>query len=634
MNTFSPKDDPHYIESIILLDRDILLSETAIDFIAPLRRAPGLDRFVNFIGRFFIGALAILCLSIMIGGSRASASPQGEPLPYSAFKGRRISSISVDLRQIFDDPGDNFIYNQANNLKLSTKDFVILREVLFKEGEEFDPFLLQESERNLRGLRYLRNVTIEVVPTGDTLDIIVHAQDTWTLIPQFAYSSGTGRTRMAGGLADSNFMGYGKRAEILYEKDESLNSIEGVWDDSRVMGTLNRLIVGAFHRSDGDRGVLYFGRPYRSLVEDTSWSVESDLADVVGRLFQNGEERYIFREKLTDVTLRYTFSGGDPEVLRHRFSLGYNYSESDFYQADAQDYKDVDVDPDSVSMDPALLAADRRFSGPVFSYQAIEPDFVAMSYFDRFDRVEDYNLGNQIGVSSQIAPTFLGSLDDTYLFSASESDGLQFNAESFLRGEAAVTSRIDSEGFANTIFRAESKYYGVLGTFEPLGFYLGRHTFASSLLIDYGIDMDKDREFLVGSDNGVRGYDARTFTGDKRLILNLEDRVHLYDDLFQLVSLGTAMFIDVGTATNDSFGDMVTNDMYAAVGVGLRLGFPRSSGGRVFRIDLAVPLRDGPDGSKEFEPRIILSGGQLFSARLKTESFGPDKANVAVGIER
>jgi hypothetical protein len=108
----------------------------------------------------------------------------------------------------------------------------------------------------------------------------------------------------------------------------------------------------------------------------------------------------------------------------------------------------------------------------------------------------------------------------------------------------------------------------------------------------------------------------------------------LADDVFQLVSLGTAAFIDVGAANSNSIAELFSEDVYSDVGFGLRFCFPRSSGGGVVRIDVAVPLRDGPDGSKAGEPRIIFAAGQLFNARLRSEIIGAENAAANIGFDR
>src|SRR6185312_5223989 len=142
--------------------------------------------------------------------------------------------------------------------------------------------------------------------------------------------------------------------------------------------------------------------------------------------------------------------------------------------------------------------------------------------------------------------------------------------------------------------------------------YLGRHTLAVNAFVEYGHRLDRDRQLLEGSDNVLRGYEAKTFFGDKSIGLNIEDRIHFVDDLYRLVSLGGAVFVDAGGTTNDPLGTIFTSNLYGDFGFGLRAGFPKSSGGQVVRLDVAFPLRDGPDGSNRLSPRILIAGGQLF----------------------
>jgi hypothetical protein len=110
--------------------------------------------------------------------------------------------------------------------------------------------------------------------------------------------------------------------------------------------------------------------------------------------------------------------------------------------------------------------------------------------------------------------------------------------------------------------------------------------------------------------------------------------VHFIDDAFQLVSIGGAAFIDAGGSTRESIGNLFGDHFFTNVGVGLRIAFPRSTGSRVLRVDLAFPLRDGPDGTGAFEPRIILSGGQVFNSFLRSETDGPEQASVGIGFDR
>lgn len=551
---------------------------------------------------------------------------QGEPTK------KVIRSISIQIDDVFEEPDGSF-YRGANSLKINTRKEVVLRELLVKEGDEYNEFALRESERNLRSLGYLDKVSITPTFDGDSVDLLVKAHDTWTLIPSINYSSGSGSERRSAGISESNLAGHGKRLEFLYDDNDGRESIEGVWDDNRLWGTHKRMVLGAFAREDGHRVAGFLGRPFRSLLETKAWFISADSSDLVDKLYANGDERYIFRAERQDFSVRYTRVLGEPTPVPQRFTLGFRFSEDDFTEADIEDYRDVNVNPNSVSQDPALLAEDRRFVYPFASYQRVEPDFISMAYIDRFERIEDFNLGNNFFASAGVAPEAFGSDEQAGLLSLNDSDGWRFGDTSFMRAEFGAATRIQEGGLQNSTLRGDIKYYNRLGDWFAGSTFLGRHTVAAALSLDYARELDRDQEFLLGADDGLRGYETNTFYGDKRFLLNLEERFHLYDDVFQLVSIGGAFFADVGGATTGSLGRLFTDELYADIGFGLRFALPRSTGARVVRIDFAFPLRDGPDGSNSGEIRILFIGGQAFSSQLRSDSFGAEQSSIQVGLD-
>jgi hypothetical protein len=563
---------------------------------------------------------------------------------------RYIRKITIKVGDIFEDT--NGAYGFVNSLKVATAENVIRTELLFREGDTFDPYLIKQTARNLRLQRFLRQIKITPTFDGNAVDVVVEARDSWTLVPYVSYSSGTGQRNRGIGISEGNLLGQATRVETKYEQNASRNSFGAAVSDPQFLGTRNFFLLGGADRSDGTTANFAYGLPFRSLMQREAWSFDGSTADTVGRLWDAGTENYIFRQHLNNFGALYTFAGpsaapapeDDPYtgiykgqwVLSQRYSVGYDYSDAVFHQATIQDYQDLDLDPSTVSNDPADLASDRRFSGPVFQYQTIHPEYISMNYIDRFDRVEDYNLGDESSINTQIAPRYLGSLDNNVIATANRSMGWKTSNSSFLRGEFGGSSRYDhtNGSVENTLLRTEWKAYSVMGDLYMGERFFGRHTFASQFYVDFGEKLDKDRQLLLGADTGLRGYETNTFEGDKRMVLNLEGRSHFADDILQLVSVGSAVFVDVGGATNSALGDILTTDLYGDVGVGLRFCFPRASGGGIARIDVAVPMRDGPDGSKAGEPRVIFAAGQLFSARLRSEAVGPENASLGLGFDR
>ena len=594
-----------------------------------------------------VRVLATLIASLLLTTVHAWAEPTATPPPEKRY----IRKITIKVGEVFED-GTESAYALVNNIKTSTDGAVIRRELLFREGDTFDPYLIKQTARNLRLQKFLRAIKITPTFDGDAVDVVVEARDSWTLIPYLSYSSGTGQKNQGIGLSEGNLLGEATRVETRFEQNATRNSFGAVVQDPQFLGTRHNFLIAGADRSDGSLSRVALGLPFRSLMQRDSWNMDANQADTIGRLFDAGQETYIFRQHLNNLAALYTFAGpsatpaekDDPYtgiykgqwVLSQRYSVGYSYQDATFYQADEQDYQDLDLDPSTVSSDPADLATDRRFSGPLFQYQTIHPEFIAMNYIDRFDRVEDYNLGDESLINFQVAPRSLGSRENATIATANRSKGWKLSNSSFVRGEVGGASRYNYDGnkLENSLLRTEVKAYSVLGDLFVGERFIGRHTFASQFFVDFGDNLDKDRQLLLGADNSLRGYEINTFEGDKRMVLNLEERSHLADDIFQLVSVGTAFFVDLGGASRDSLAEIATDELYGDVGAGLRFCFPRASGGGIVRIDVAFPLRDGPDGSEAWSPRVVFAAGQLFGARLRSESLGPENASLGIGFDR
>lgn len=598
----------------------------------------------------FLSQAAAEPLTSAVNSTLNTATPTGAPRPANLKAGQKyIRSVTVKIGEIFEDNSGTF-YNTANALKVSTKESVIRTELLFKEGDVFDPYLVRQTARNLRLQRFLRD--IKVVPTfdGDAVDVAVSARDAWTLIPFLSYSSGTGQNNRGIGISEGNLAGGATRLDTRYQESASRKTYALAVTDPQFLGTRKRFTAGYADRSDGHVYQAGIGLPFRHLLQRDAWSIDFSQQNTIGRLFDAGEETYIFRQHLDDFQAMYTFAGpgahpateDDPytgifkgqTVLSQQYSVGWGYQSASFFQANEQDYEDLDLDPAQVSNDPADLANNRRFSGPMIQYQNIQPEFISMNYIDRFDRVEDYNLGDESLLNMMFSPRSMGSRENSFLMNANRSRGWRFSERSFLRGEVGGASRFDKNQLNNTLLRAEAKYYSVIGDYFAGDRFLGRHTIASQFFMDFGEDLDRDRQLLLGADNSLRGYEMNTFEGDKRMALTIEERAHVADDVFQLVSIGTAFFLDVGGATRDTLYSIVSDDLYGDIGFGLRFCFPRASGGGVVRMDIALPMRDGPDGSNAWEPRVVFAAGQLFGARLRSEVVGAENASSGVGFDR
>jgi hypothetical protein len=198
---------------------------------------------------------------------------------------------------------------------------------------------------------------------------------------------------------------------------------------------------------------------------------------------------------------------------------------------------------------------------------------------DNFQRVEDITLGNLTTLS--IGRSGLPIPKDVKRFEASfqRREAHQFFEKHYIVGIAAVQSLFEKD----TIASMRLQYYSKAFRWQTL---------ALNFEFDYGIDLESSRQFILGGDSGLRGYPAREFAGDKRLLLNVEDRIFTPLNVLT-VALGGVLFFDAGTVWDDSVD---LSQLNYSTGFGVRLGYTKSPNSRVGRIDFAWPLNRGGFG--------------------------------------
>ena len=83
-----------------------------------------------------------------------------------------IGTIEVIANEVFDGTADeqSFLYRVANRIHAGTREHVIRRELLFESGDPFNQELIEQTERNLRSLRFLRNARVVTTPIDDNGD--------------------------------------------------------------------------------------------------------------------------------------------------------------------------------------------------------------------------------------------------------------------------------------------------------------------------------------------------------------------------------------------------------------------------------------------------------------------------------
>lgn len=515
---------------------------------------------------------AIAVLTLLLLGGAAAAGPGDPPL--------RVGRITVRTLDIFSagEAESGWLYRTANALHVSTREPVIWKFLLFHEGEKYDPERLAETERNLRGLDFIKAVSVTAgAPHDGVVDVEVVTQDAWTTQPSFTASRQGGRTTWAAGIQEENLLGTGRRLDLNYDRGEERVAREFLYRDLCLFGPYWKGDFFYSNNSDGREGLIGIERPFVSVVTRWSTALLGDDARWRKHLYAGGVSRAEIERHHQEVRVQYGRALDPGRGRPVRLTVGF-LGREDRFQA--------------VGDSSRAYVPDRRsFRYAFIQGEISRPHFLKLNYVDRHSRYQDFDLGTRLALRLGVSPTWFGPDRTTGLARLEASQGRPLGGRSFVLGRASFETRLDG-GLSNALLAAELRAAwhvptGVMQTAVARLYYL------------QGWSLDRDVQFFADGASGLRGYRLYSYEGDRCLILNLEDRIFSGSELLRLVAPGAAVFVDAGLATPPGT-KLGLDDLKGDAGIGLRLGIPRAPSETLFRVDCAWPFspdplgRDGP----------------------------------------
>lgn len=531
-----------------------------------------------------------LLLALLAGGASA-AEPRKRP-PQYARSGPVVEEIVIERKDVFDPavPGEDWLpFRAANRLHMLTREHIIRRELLFREGELWDPLKALESERILRSYGIFRRADIDQAPQGPDgpVKVYVRTQDSWTTNPQLSFGTEGGKTFYSYGLEEGNFLGYGKTIGFAHNTNGDDRSDSFRYGDPYFLGTRLRFGTSYSRSNDGDSNSVFLARPFYSLEADHALSTLWSRSVSEGRTVRDGEEfsRFQTRSRFAEASIGQRLN--DDRAMIHRYELGW-YSERREYR------------PQSDTR--GSLPSDFEASGPTAGWSWVQPRYVKETNIDRMERVEDFNLGNEFSLRGGFMPVLAGSDRERWLFSAENQHGLRVAPGRFALGALLASGRVAAGRWENALFSASGNLFWK--TALP-----GEQTFVAHVEGVTGRYLDRDSQVTLGGNSGLRGYKNDSFVGGKALLLNLENRFFFPWEVLHLARFGGVLFFDAGSVAPEG-GKFALQRFKSDVGLGLRVSGTRSRAGAVARVDIAYALNEGPGRSRWV---LTIQGGQAFS---------------------
>jgi len=498
----------------------------------------------------------------------------------------RIGKISVEPLDVYSPAEETHgsFYRLADRLHVETRRKVIERFLLFHEGDVYQPQRLEETERNLRALAFLKSASVTAsTPHDGVVDVRVITQDAWSIAPETQAGRGGGTSTYGATMSENNLLGLGKDIELGWSKGVDRTQMLLAYNDPAFIAPYLRAHFGYAHTSDGYNRQFNLRRPFFAF--GATWASDATFTALRqnDRLYRNGVEVSRFAENHRDYGAGYGIALAPNDQVANRLTVGFRFIDDDFAPISGH----------------LGFRSSREFRYIFLRYEHAENDFLKLNFVNKDLRYEDFNLGRHYAIDAAVSPNTLGVDSTTEFIHVRVGEGLRLGDTSFVMPSASVSTRLAS-GIQNATATANLLYVNRSGSDYP-------RTLVGHLTMRSGWRLDPELQFFADGMNGLRGYRTHMFEGSRSIVMNLEERFYLGQEVLQLASPAIVAFIDGGNATDGGLSSLMS--LKTDVGFGFRVGLPRTPK-NLLRIDFAYALNRDPLGRRGF--LVSFSSGQAF----------------------
>ena len=475
-----------------------------------------------------------------------------------------IQHVEIRRSDVFDSAETkNWITRLVNGLHIVTSQGVVHRELLLHEGEPWDSSRAAETARNLRRLGVFRKVSVDSVRSDSGLTMLVQTKDGWSTQADVRFRSTGGQTDWQVMMAERNLLGTASRFAVRYRHTPDRSLLNFNFLNPRLIAHQVSLGLNYQHRSDGDRFIAAVERPFYSLEDRRGISTLFD--------FRNERVLQYFDGVPTagdSLRRRYVLAGVEAAKAIQRSTAGYIRVGLNG-QVRRDDYSTWPQDTSYAGVTGTL--------GTFVEYR--RANFAITRGFRSFGQDEDIDLSNFVRFGVYAAPELFGYDKGGVgaLLMARFGTQLPFG---FAWLDARVNGVQTSAGLDSG-----SVVLGATSVLRPMA----RHMAILHADIGWLKDPLPGSEFDLGFAIGPRAFPIHAFTGDRSYFATAEYRINFVDDLFKVLALGAAAFVDHGGAWYAGAPKRNGTD----VGLGIRLAPSRAADANTTRMDLAYRFDNG-----------------------------------------
>ncbi len=538
-------------------------------------------------------------------------------LIYAKVSANPIEIESVDgvfIRIVIDEGLIGEITLSGNT---KTKDGIILRELLFKEGDVFVEADRKESERIISQRPYIGAAKVEPKWDDASKRVNIHVSVTEFFSITGALDPGINNQTgyFLAQVRESNLFGSGQRGEISYERITELEEktrglITLRYRIPRLISTHWNFDGEYIQKREGDSWGVVIERPQYTLK--SKWSAKFGISEQINlvRWYENGVKTDTFEQTLHNSSGRILRYHGDRHHQNH-FGLWF----------DSYNTKYISIEKASES-EAAPLDRDIKRVGIIFGRKNV--GFYQTRFLRRMGRDEYFTTGSiynaSLGYSSPIFGSDRVESVGILSFDSGWVSRNKYFGTAYIAFITNFTNRIERSilesrwnFFLRDIFNAGDIYRVDTG-FRKNGLLDLQQTFVAQFKSQMQFGWGGQSQVILGSGNGLRGYGFRQFSGEKMMLLSLESRTLCGGDLFKSINDGLTQIatfvskpflrnrtVDLGLVLSltvfadfgyiwDDYASFDFRDVKRSIGFGFRGSFSRVSDAGIFRFEVAYPF--------------------------------------------
>ncbi|MBM3286162.1 MAG: hypothetical protein FJY88_02265 [Candidatus Eisenbacteria bacterium] len=502
-----------------------------------------------------IAALALLC------------SPHQAARPQSSVDAPRVGLIEIERLPIFPnnaEAGLPWFMRATNRLHAMTRETVIRRELLFREGDPIDTLRLRESEYLLRQRGLFEWAAIDHQVRDSMAVVRVRTQDLWTLGIILSYEKQAEISSLTFGMRDRNFLGSGNTLYWSQMLSTDQDAFIGMVELPRLAATRGSLSLQFSEQGEAATRSIGLGRLPETPLDEWGWGIGGHLTRGEKRFFQSGEEvgSSGFERQSAGVHLGRYPSG----ALQVGYGAGWVERRIDPH-GEAKSLLEEAPPP------PAFEK--RRHGGPLAFACATSRRFVPAMNLERYGVVEDYPVGFMGHLTALPNRRWREDRDHAFLLQSTLagaliplphlSIGIEAYGDLFLRSDRRAGDRL-LRGAMTAMWQPSPRLLTI-----AQGFLLrGKERPATSV-------------HYLGGASGLRGFTTREFEARDYLLATLEQRIWSGIEV-AWVGIGANLFVDAGLPSpREGFRGV---SWRGGLGGGLLLGLRKSSQ-KPIRVEIA-----------------------------------------------